>query len=107
MPDWKFWFTAPLTFVAESDSEKRAKSHYRSAYRYILQLGHALLMVQFWPDPLTTLVYNSSICRLLLSSGTPLSEQKPILDVPNPSPEFDLIMASRYALSEQGSAPTQ
>jgi hypothetical protein len=101
MPDWKFWFSAPLTFRAECESKKRAQSRYRSTYRYIVQLGHALLMVQYWPDSTATLVYNGNICRLLLSSCAAIDEREPILEVPHPSPEFDLIMASKYELRER------
>jgi hypothetical protein len=94
MTDSKLWFSAPLTFLVEETFSEATKSRHRSSYRYVIQIGHALFMVQFWADSTATLVYNSEICGLL--AGEALDCPEPILEVPQPSAEFEMIMATRY-----------
>lgn len=63
--DSRLWFSACLTFHVASSNENGMRSRYNNSYKYIIQIGHAQFLVQYYPSTRVRVGFDPAICTLL------------------------------------------
>jgi hypothetical protein len=63
--DWRIWFSACMTFAVETGDPQAMTACYERAYKVLVQLGHAQLLVQYFPLPGSEIAYDPAVARFL------------------------------------------
>lgn len=103
-----WWFSSVSTAtveVAGDDPRFDLNGHHRNAYCYFLHLGRALLIVRYWPDNRSVLIYDEARFELL---GTGITAVAGPANAPpgQRDPLVDLMMAVRIGIDLSGRRPT-
>lgn len=99
--DWKVWFSLCMTFDVRSADREAVQSRYENAYKYLIQVGHAQFLIQYYPSSQIKIGFDPAICSLLDANSAIFSDRSlRIADSGIRDPDF-LFMMSNSILEDQ------
>lgn len=63
--DWRIWFSLCMSFDIRGVDSDAVQSRYQNAYKFLIQIGYAQFLVQYYPNSQIEIGYDPTICMPL------------------------------------------